>query len=558
MAILAPATAAKAQAPEARPLAPASPTGPILNPNGGATPPPGIAPKRIQISEDVPPAPSFAAPKLPAAPAALKLSSPVPVADTPISKPTEPTSPEANVTLEMTGPETGVVGTPVTYEILVRNHGRSPVYQVRVEDEMPSGVRFVSGDPTPDIPSDRMVWNLGILDGGAEKRLKFTIVSANEGEVPSAASVSFSASCAVRTKFTRPKLAVTVTGPESVAVGEPVVFQIQLTNTGSGPITRVLLRDRLPGGLQHPQGNLIEAELPGLGMGESKTVTLRTLAVKGGVLSNEIEALAECAGAPIQLTGGIRNPDLNIVAKAQVRVLEPDLAVKISGPKSCMVKCESIFTIDVMNPGTGPTGNVKIIDHLPEGLDFLAASDDGRYDLTTKSITWSISRLDSGAHRVVTVQMRGAATAESTNSVVAQAEGNLIARAQLPVHVEGVPAVALEVSALDDPAPVNSDANYEIRVLNRGSCPCTGIQIMASLPEGVEMREVQAPVPYQSAGQQIQFAPYSKLLARADVVYRIKVRAKVPGDLRFRVQLTCEQLQQPVFKEESSRFFKPQ
>ena len=101
------------------------------------------------------------------------------------------------------------------------------------------------------------------------------------------------------------------------------------------------------------------------------------------------------------------------------------------------------------------------------------------------------------------------------------------------------------------------DANYEIRVVNRGTCPCTGIQISAIMPEGMELREVSAPTPYKAAGQQIQFASFGKLATRADIVYRLKVRSKVEGDVRFRVQLTCDQLQQPVLKEESSRFYKP-
>jgi uncharacterized repeat protein (TIGR01451 family) len=456
----------------------------------------------------------------------------------------------------MTGPDAATVGSPVTYEIVVRNQGHAPVYQVRVEEELSPGIRFVSGEPTPDIPSDRLVWNIGILDGGVEKRLKFTVVSSNEGEVPAKACVTYSANCMVRTKFTRPKLSLSITGPQSVAVGEPAVFQIQLANVGTGPISRIILRDHVPSGLQHPQGSQIEAELPGLAVGETKTITLRTVAIKGGTHCNEIQAVAESTGSSSQVPGAARNPDLNVTAKAEVRVLEPDLAVKISGPKSCLVKCEGIFTIDVTNPGSGPTNNVKIVNRLPDGMDYLAASDDGRYDPATKTVSWNIVRLDPAAHRVVTFQMRGVVTAESSSVVMAQAEGNLIARAELPVHVEGVPAVSLEVVALDDPAAVNSDASYEIRVLNRGSCPCSGIQIIASLPEGMEMREVQAPVPYQVSGQQIQFAPYSKLATKADIVYRVKVRSRVPGDVRFRVQLTCDQLQQPVFKEESSRFYK--
>jgi hypothetical protein len=117
--------------------------------------------------------------------------------------------------------------------------------------------------------------------------------------------------------------------------------------------------------------------------------------------------------------------------------------------------------------------------------------------------------------------------------------------------------LALEVSDPDDPAPVGTDFLYEIRVLNQGSCPCTGIQIIAQMPDGMELREATAPTPYKVVGQQVQFAAFAKLATKADLVYRLKVRSAKPGDVRFRVQLTCDQLQQPVLKEEASRFYKP-
>ena len=77
------------------------------------------------------------------------------------------------------------------------------------------------------------------------------------------------------------------------------------------------------------------------------------------------------------------------------------------------------------------------------------------------------------------------------------------------------------------------------------------------LPEGMELRQASAPSPYKVQGQQVQFAPYARLATKADLVFRLKVRSSVAGDVRFRVQLTCDQLQQPVFKEESSRFYRP-
>jgi uncharacterized repeat protein (TIGR01451 family) len=468
---------------------------------------------------------------------------------------TSSSSPAATVSVDMTGPETASVGCPVTYEIIVRNQNKWPVYQVKVEDELPQGMRYINGEPPADIPSDRLVWNLGILDGGAEKRLRFQVVSAIEGEVPSKATVTFATTATVRTRFTRPRLVVSMTGPESVVVGEMVTFQIQIANNGTGPISKVYLRDRLPDGLQHPQGHLIEAELPGLAPGESKTINLRATAIKGGVQINDIQATAEVNNG-IQLAGGIRNPDLESNAKSQVKIIQPGLAVKITGPKTCLVKCEGIFTIDVTNPGTGTATNVKIQNILPEGMEFVAASDDGHFEAGTRAVVWNMPRLEPNAHQVLTIKIRGKSMVDSSIVVAGQADGNLHTRAELGVRVEGVPAISVEVVDVDNPTLIDSDCNIEIRVVNKGSCPCTGIQIMAIMPEGMELREAQAPTPYKVAGQQVQFAPYNKLATRADVVYRLKVRSKIPGDVRFGVQMTCDQLQQPVYKEEACRFYK--
>jgi hypothetical protein len=54
----------------------------------------------------------------------------------------------------------------------------------------------------------------------------------------------------------------------------------------------------------------------------------------------------------------------------------------------------------------------------------------------------------------------------------------------------------------------------------------------------------------------VTFDPLAKLATKADAVYRVKVRGVQPGDHRFRVQMTCDQLRQPVLKEEASRVYK--
>src|SRR5262249_37146710 len=51
------------------------------------------------------------------------------------------------VVAEIIAPETANLGQPLTQEIVVRNLGKSAVHQVRVEQELPAGVRYLGGEP---------------------------------------------------------------------------------------------------------------------------------------------------------------------------------------------------------------------------------------------------------------------------------------------------------------------------------------------------------------------------------------------------------------------------
>ena len=43
---------------------------------------------------------------------------------------------------------------------------------------------------------------------------------------------------------------------------------------------------------------------------------------------------------------------------------------------------------------------------------------------------------------------------------------------------------------------------------------------------------------------------------KGEAVYRVQGPRDAAGDMRFRVQLTCDQVRTPVVKEESTRFYK--
>jgi len=120
-----------------------------------------------------------------------------------------------------------------------------------------------------------------------------------------------------------------------------------------------------------------------------------------------------------------------------------------------------------------------------------------------------------------------------------------------------VPAVGFEVVNVDNPAEVGKEVTYEIRLTNQGTRPLTNLKLAAVLSEGLTVTGVTGPAKHAVTAQTVGFEPIPRLAVKADVVIRLKAKGTTAGDLRCKVQLSCDQLRQPVFKEESTVFFKP-
>ena len=94
------------------------------------------------------------------------------------------------------------------------------------------------------------------------------------------------------------------------------------------------------------------------------------------------------------------------------------------------------------------------------------------------------------------------------------------------------------------------EAVYEVRVTNQGT-RCTNVQLVA--PRRGD--GVQSSGPTQVKAGQHRLSLFRPWRPRRGG-YRVKIRGTAAGDLRFRVQLTCDQVRTPVVKEESTRFYK--
>ena len=465
--------------------------------------------------------------------------------------------------IEAVAPDAVGVGLPLTYELVVRNTGPAAVTGVRVEEELPAKCQVVGTEPPAESTGDRLTWTVGTLDAGAEKRIKVTVKPAEEGEVRSRATVTFAASVETRVKVTRPKITLALVGPNTSRVGDRVPFQIQITNSGSGPAGTVLLQAKFSDGLTHPAGAVIEAPVKDLPAGQTKTLNLEVLAAKAGKQACTLAAVAD--GTPCD------------PAKAEVTLVEPLLAIKQTGPTRCLVKGEPTYTIELSNPGTAPTDALQVWSALPAGFEFVQATDGGAFLDANRSVGWRLQQgIPAGGSKSLTLKLKAVAPAEgviSTQALLANAvepaggvtqaavgspPPGLQARATTPVKAEGVPALRFEVQDVDDPVETGKEAVYEIRVVNQGTGDCLNVQITCDLAETTVATAAAGPDGATGSldGSRVTFPAIAKLGVKKEVAYRVKVKGTQPGDYRFRVRLASDNLKTPVVKEENTRFTK--
>jgi uncharacterized repeat protein (TIGR01451 family) len=282
--------------------------------------------------------------------------------------------------IEKAAPSEIQVGKPATFEIRVKNIGKSPAHQVTITDQVPRGTKFVEARPDCQRGGDGVLtWQIETLRPGEERVLTLQLMPVAEGEIGSVAQVTFLAHAGTRTICTRPVLQVEHTAPKRVLIGETVRLGITLINSGSGAATGVSIEEDVPEGLSHAAGRELEYEVGTLKPGETKQLELILVADKPGTIENVVIARGE--------------GNLVTEHRASIEVIAPQLQVGVTGPKRRYLDRQATYTVSVANPGTASAREVELMATLPKGMKFVSADGEGQYDPRQHAVFWSLEEL---------------------------------------------------------------------------------------------------------------------------------------------------------------------
>ena len=445
------------------------------------------------------------------------------------------------LTIQKFAPGEIQVGKAAKFVIQVRNVGTQAASDVVIRDEVPQGTRLISTAPNAQPNGSQLVWQLGKLSAGEERTLEMQLMPTAEGEIGSVATVSYSAQASVKTRCTMPQLAVRMTAPEKVMIGQEQRVKIELRNPGTGDATGVMLFENVPQNVRHAAGPALEFEIGTLRAGETRELELSLMAEKAGKVVNALTARAD--------------GNLQVQQQVEFEVIAPALAVAVNGPERRYLERPATYEVSVENPGTAPAHDVQIITKLPKGLRFVRANNMGEYDSTSHSVYWSLAELPEGESGKVELVAMPVETGPQTLEVESRASQGLTDQATRQIVIEGLAAIMFEVRDLEDPIEIGGETGYEIRVVNQGTKAATNLRIAVNLPPGMQVVSAEGETQYAAQGNTLVFEPLGQLAAKADTVYRVRVQGTQAGDQRVTVEVHTDDLGQPIRREESTRVF---
>jgi uncharacterized repeat protein (TIGR01451 family) len=363
--------------------------------------------------------------------------------------------------------------------------------------------------------------------------------------------VQFEHGQCVTTRITRPAVSVRKTGPSQAVVNATLNYQVTVTNTGGTELTGVVLSDQLPQGLTHVSGRReLTWDLGTLLPGQSRVVDYQATATSAGRIRNK---------AIVTAAGGVRDE-----FEHEVQVVEAKIDLTITGPATGIVNAATAYQITVSNAGTSPLSNVVITDPVPAQMAYISAGAGGvlmKAQAPTFGpdiVQWAIGTLEPGASRTVDVVLRSTAPGRICNQARATSAEGPSARKEICTDFEGQAGLFVDVGPTVQPVAVGGQTSYRIIVHNQGFVRATNVRIKAEVPEELTVKEVKPPLnaTHRQEGQTLTFQPIIIEPGKA-ATYEVVVRADKAGNLRFKVEMTADQLTsgKPVYREASTTVF---
>jgi uncharacterized repeat protein (TIGR01451 family) len=414
---------------------------------------------------------------------------------------------QAALRISKSGPATAVAGEVVTYTVTITNSGPSNARFVDVKDQLPGGLTLQSVSASGGGACAGTLCQFGTVAAGASRTVTVvarvgsdvTGVVTNTAAVDSIDNVAALPVTAVATTTVTASAGLSVT---KVALNDPAsaggvaFYQVVVHNAGPSDAQNVVVTDTLPVSTTFAGGDAacsavartVTCALGTLAAGATRTLLVQAqvdgLAADGLTLTNMVTATSPTAGGPVTavVTSTVRQPAGGPV----------DLSIVKSGPVTATAGQFIVYRLVVANRGPATATAASLVDALPDGVHFVAASNPR--GLCDSGVTCLLGDLPAGVSATVVITGLVAPGVVSGTVIYNQAEifssnvdvdpANNRATSDGAI-VEDLAWLTIEKEATPPTVPPGGQIIYRIVVRNYGPSVARSVTVSDLLPSEV-------------------------------------------------------------------------
>jgi hypothetical protein len=453
----------------------------------------------------------------------------------------------ASIILDWAGPETVSTNRPNPFTLTVRNTIAQSAHRVVVQVRVPDHVTATDVEPAAKCDKGVLLWDFGTMQGKEARTIRMNLTTSVKQDLTCQAWVTMTGTAGMRVAVREPKLEATIVAPKEVVLGDVIPVTYLVKNSGDAVVEKDWTM-------------AIKSS-----DAEDVDVTCQKELLAGGTSERKKSMVARQPGTMTYTVTVMGDGGARSTAVATVKVLEPKLAVNVVGPKERLVGSKATYAVTVENVGAVPV-SFEIAEVVPTSFKIVSCSKDALYSMGM--IAWRpVGALAVGEKKVITYDMIAVSPGSAELQFIARGSRNTKAEATARTVVEGIPAMRMEVSDAADPVELNGETTYEIKLMNTGTKADSQLRLECVLPKELTFVSASGPTDYlEKIGidfnrkdpancSTIVFEPISELAPKTEAVFRVKVKAKTAGDVRFKAVLTSMHLATPVTKEESTRVY---
>ena len=450
------------------------------------------------------------------------------------------------LSIQTHGPRRITVGKEAPYEVVIQNSGTVAANDLVVTVDLPPWAEVLSAEasvgstqaPGPTDKAGQFLWRIGRLEPRAQEKLVLRIVPRESRPFELGVRWSFTPQrLQAAIEVQEPKLGLQLEGPREVVHGQRQIYKLIMTNTGNGAAENVVISLTSKGA-----GEQVSAshKLGTLSPGEKKVLEVELIPRSPGQATLEVHLQGD-GNAQASLT-------------ETITVRKPELRLTLTGPTEHFVGAPAVYRLQVANPGNAPAKNVQVTLQLPEGLDQIVASPEGRLSLDRRKVEWTFAEMAAGAAQELSLRCQYRAAGLARISAKATADADLSATDSMTTQVEAVADLTLSVADPAGPVPVGEEAVYEIRIHNRGTKAATQVEVVAYFSHGIEPVAAEG-ASHRIAPGQVVFSPIPAIAPGQTQVLKVKAKAERAGNHIFRAEVHCRSANVRLVSEGTTRYF---